>query len=167
MTKPNLQFPRKKLIFMRRVAANRPRSTDHIRTCCGTCKKGSEAQRIELTTQGLPGGALLRGGGAEREQEEEQGRAKDGAGAAAPPHCEPPPTGPPPAASAAAAAPEAPAPRTPAPRGRRGGAGGKRGRGGEPGREVGRAMRVRRPRWIFKTGRETKKWRRGVRYSII
>ena len=162
MTKPNLQFPRKKLIFMRRVAANRPRSTDHIRTCCGTCKKGSEAQRIEPTTQGLPGGALLRGGGAEREQEEEQGRAKDGAGAAAPPHCEPPPTGPPAAASAAAAAPEAPAPRTPAPRGRRGGAGGKRGRGGEPGREVGRAMRVRRPRWIFKTGRETEKWRRGA-----
>ena len=68
-----LQFPRKKLIFKRRVAANRPRSTDHIRTCCGTCKKGSEAQRIEPTTQGLPGGALLRGGGAEREQQQEQG----------------------------------------------------------------------------------------------
>jgi hypothetical protein len=56
-------------------------------------KQRREARRIELTTEGLPGRGVLRGGAAQRqqEQEQEQGRAEKGPCAAAPPHCRPPP----------------------------------------------------------------------------
>jgi hypothetical protein len=55
-------------------------------------RKGREAgRRIELTTEGLPGGGVLRRGAAERQEQQEQGRAEKGAGAAVPPHCRPAP----------------------------------------------------------------------------
>jgi hypothetical protein len=54
-------------------------------------KQRREARRIELTTEGLPGRGVLRGGAAQRQQEQEQGRAEKGPCAAAPPHCRPPP----------------------------------------------------------------------------
>jgi hypothetical protein len=80
------------------------------------------------------------------------------------PIADPPPTGPPAAvassaAAAAAATPGAVAPRTPGP--------GRKAEEGKRTGEGGGAMRVRRPRWIFKTRRERQRNGDGRRDAMM
>jgi hypothetical protein len=84
-----LQFARREKINLKK----RKQETNQISSyTTKLVEKGREAgQRIELTTEGLPGGGVLRRGAAERQEQQEQGRAEKGAGAAVPPHCRPAP----------------------------------------------------------------------------